>query len=127
MEKVKSIHISETGDLVVQLDGGGASVRITPGERVDVAAHQLRSLAEMLERSVACRDTRDVYYWQEQMELNRKKRHCPKCGSDDFKYAIHDKATRGFGLSVVCNDCHHEETGDNFGADAERMVIGWHI
>ena len=49
-----------------------------------------------------------------------------KCGSSNIKFGVHDQAHSGFELSVTCGDCHHFDKGANTGADAERMVMGWH-
>lgn len=68
----------------------------------------------------------DVYDWLDVAEHNRWRRRCPKCGGEDVKYGIHNKATAGCELSVRCNECRNEETGDNSGSDAERMVRDWH-
>lgn len=57
-EKIRHAYLNEElHDLVIQLDGGGAMVRIAPGQTVHEAAHMLRELAEMLERGAKERAT----------------------------------------------------------------------
>jgi hypothetical protein len=59
LEKIKYASLMQTPpyDFTIQLDGGGACVRIAPGQSVHEAAHILRTLAELLERGAAERAT----------------------------------------------------------------------
>ena len=68
----------------------------------------------------------DIFDWLEYAKLQRWKRCCPEGGSDDVKYAAHDKNTVGCDLSVLCNECKSTEMGDNNTRDIERIVRGWH-
>jgi len=67
-------------------------------------------------------DGRDIYDWIDTLEGDGMKRHCPRCHDSDVKYGIHSKRIVGCELSVRCNACGWIDSGDNSGADAERMA-----
>ena len=75
---------------------------------------------------MAERDTSNwnIYDYLDAASYNGWKRRCPKCGETDVKFAIHTKAIAGCEVSVRCNDCGHEESGDM--PDTERLVRAWH-
>ena len=55
-------------------------------------------------------------------------RRCPKCGSDDVKFGVHDpayKGTLGISTSASCRDpdCDYSESGD----DPEALFLKWVI
>jgi hypothetical protein len=57
IEKMQYIHLdTERGDLVVQLDGGGAMQAFRPGMPVEQVVDHLRMLALLLERGAEERD-----------------------------------------------------------------------
>lgn len=59
MERVKYVSYDEkSGDLVVQLTGGGAMQRIKRGDTIDDAVGALRELALLLERGAEFRQER---------------------------------------------------------------------
>lgn len=70
-------------------------------------------------------DDLDVYDWLETADIVNWRRCCPKCKSDDVKYAVHSGPIKEK-LSVMCNSCRHYDSGLNSGADAERLVTEWH-
>lgn len=68
----------------------------------------------------------DIYDWLHFADAHGWHRRCPKCGDEDVKYATHSKEIVFCELSVRCNACRHEDSGDNSGADVERMICEWH-
>jgi len=56
MEKLQYVRVGDDGELVIQLDGGGAAVKLCAGMRSEVVVQELRSLAEMLSRGVTWRE-----------------------------------------------------------------------
>ena len=68
----------------------------------------------------------DLYDYLDFAERQGWKRRCPKCGGVDVKYALHSQNISGCELSVRCNDCREEDTGNNSGEDVRRLVYNWH-
>jgi len=67
MEKLRDIRIFERGDgvkeLIVQLDGGGASILLDPMTSADLVVRRLRQLADLIENGVFDRIPRKKAPW----------------------------------------------------------------